>query len=271
MAENETQNQNQDPAAATPAGTPPPAAQPAATPPPAAAGQHQNGGGKNKGKRGPEVRIPVNQFKKRIQQEARGQAAKLIQEQLGVSLEEAKTILAKAKEGGAQPPADASARQVADDAVKKLQAENKRLQDAADKANRRAEDEAKKRQKEVSRLKEREILNHLNALAKELKINDPQYAIHLFARAAAAKPGIKPEEYFPSLKTTHPHLFAEVAAPIVPASTAPPESQQPGEVKPQPAPAGGQPGSAQAENVDDMSPQQFSKRTQSRYGYVQGM
>jgi len=281
-----------DPAAA--AAPPPAATTPAAAAPAAAKPTNGKTNGKPNGKRpqprmvtftdlhGVERQMPESSLQARI---ARG-AATIVKQRLGISLEEAERIV---KAGGAPAAAAATANgtpatpgqqatAMADDAVRRLTAENQRLRSRADREAKRANDEARKRQREVARLKELQLDAEFRAEATAAGIMDPaaaDYAVHLFGAAVEAGKATEPKAFFGQLKKTHTYLFAGAAAPParveIPADTAPPESNQPGETKPKPPPAGGGPGGGPGapKNADSMNPQEFAAH-QGRYGFRPG-
>lgn len=228
------------------------------------------------GKRKPqEVRIPLSGFKARLDREA----ANIIKKRLGCTLDEAEAIV-KAKQPGAAavPAAGAAPAAVANEGLVALQAQLTRVQRQATDALKKAGEWEAKHKKDTARLRDRAIENELKALAAVAGATDADYAIHLFARAAASGQATDPATYFGVLKTSHPHLFGTVqaAAPApkpaepvkVPASTAPPASNAAGEATPTPNPAGG---AKPAEGVEGMSQQDFSRRTRATYGFTPSM
>lgn len=250
-------------------------AQPKATPPaPVTAttqttAQAKPGHGKGH-KRGPEIRIPQQAFKSRVEREA----AAIVKKRLGISLEEAEQIV---KAGGVpaqttSTPAGvtAVANTTANDAIAKMQAENEKLRRQVATANKTAQDWQNKHKKDTSRLRDRQIETELKSEALRAGVVDPDYAVTLFARAAAKGEASDPAVFFGTLKTSHGHLFNGATAPApvtVSPTTAPPESLQPGENKPSPTPAGTP---ATVANVEAMSPQDFNRHLRS-YGYQPGM
>jgi hypothetical protein len=227
--------------------------------------------GKPNGKpRGPEIRIPQAAFKARVQREA----AVEVKRRLGITIEEAEALV-RAKGEGAAPGASGVA--VANEVVDKLTREKNAAEARAKKSETDRLALEAKHKKDVQRLKDKNIEAELRFTAKSAGITDPDYATHLFARAAASGQSTDPDAFFTSLKTSHPFLFVASTAPAaippkpteVPAGTAPPESAQPGEAKPTPAPAGS---STAAENpVDQMNPTEFGKHMRQKYGYTSGM
>jgi hypothetical protein len=158
---------------------------------------------------------------------------------------------------------------VADEAVRKLQAELTRSKAEADRQRKRADDEAHKRQKEVQRLKDRQVEGELRAMAKAAGFSDPDYFMHLFMRAVVADKTSQPQAMLDKMKESHPHFFT-VAPPVeMKGNTAPPESQHPGEKKPDQPPAGTSAAAPKVVDVDKMTPQEFAKHTRA-YGYTSG-
>lgn len=243
----------------------PPATDPAANGTPPASAAPPKPAAKQPQKRGPEVRIPQAAFKKRIEREAAAE----IKRRLGVSIEEAEAMIRKG--GGAAP--GATSQGVADEVVRKLQAENLKLKNDAEKRRQEAAIAEKKRQREIARLRDRQIETELRYMAKSAGIVDADYACTLFARAAAKDTNIEPEKFFAGLRQSHAYLFTAAPAapapePTVPAATAPPESKQPGETTP-PKPTPGESATAPTVDVDKMSPSEFARHTRS-YGYAPG-
>jgi hypothetical protein len=241
----------------TPTPAPAAAAAPAADPPAAKRPPQAQ-------RKGPRmIHIPEAAFKERV---ARAAAA----------LHKQRTDAEPASAAGAAAAAPAGqAAGSTDEAVKKLTAENARLRTDAAKASKRADDETRRRQKEVQRLKDRQVEAELRMAAVQAGIRDPDYALHLFARAAAGGKAQDPAKFFTELKPAHAFLFGDVVAappapPVVTATptTAPPESRAPGEAKPNAAPAGAPPA---APNADKMSPHEFAARTRAVYGFTPGM
>lgn len=268
--------------AATPAAATPAPATPAAAATPAPAPAKPNGKPKPPVKmvefidaKGKTIQMPETSFQARLE---RGMASR-IKQRLGVSLEEAEKIV---KAGGvatqvaaANPasatPSSAVTTSAADETVRRLQQENQRLKRRADIATRQANDANKKRQREVQRLKDQQMDAEFRIEAIRAGIHDPDYAIVLYSRAAAKGDVPQPSEFFGGLKASHPHLFVapQPVTVAIPASTAPPESQQPGEAKPTPAAAGAATGGGGGKTADDMSPNEFEAH-KKRYGWSGG-
>lgn len=252
------------------AGDPPAAITPATNPPTPAAPPSQAAKPNGQGaKRGPEVRIPQAAFKARIEREA----AAIVRKRLGISLEDAEKVV---KAGGQAPAANGAnaAQATADQAVAKLQGENEKLRRDAETSKRRAEEWERKHRKDTQRLKDRQIESELRFLAAQTGIVDTEYAVHLFSRASASDKAQEPQPFFASLKTTHAYLFTTPTAPppkavtpVVMATTAPPESGQPGESTPRPAAAGAPKAPT---DVTDLPNSQFAERTRAVYGYTAG-
>jgi hypothetical protein len=191
---------------------------------------------------------------------------------LGMSLEEAKVIIEAAKSGKSPQGDTASAPQV-NAALVKLEQENAKLRQKADAEARRATVWESKHKKDTTRLKDRQVEMELRVKAAQAGVQDPDYAIHLFAKAASAGATTDPDAFFGGLKGTHVYLFAAspVAAPPravdVPVTTAPPESRAPGEETPSPAATGAATPNA---DTDKMSPQDFARHARTTYGFVPG-
>lgn len=225
------------------------------------------------GKKTGMMEIPEREFMNRVQR----QAASLIKAKLGVTLEEAETIV---KNAAASTPGDADAKETADQAVAKERAKSARLEKQLEEANRLAAVEkkraAKDRERAANKLMEREVA-HAAAIAG---FRDPDYAMTLYARALKAALAedktLEASEYFSTIKgdEKYSYLFAKTGAaetpvpkpaPVVVApTTAPPESKAPGEATPAPKPAGGLPASKSA---DDMNTQEFASHARGKYNW----
>lgn len=243
-----------------------PATTPVVVPTPAKQQGKPNGNGKP---RGPEVRIPQAAFKARLQREAAAE----VRRRLGISIDEAEAIVKKTASPAGTPAG------VATDVVAKLQAEKAKLEAEITKSKKATADLEAKHKKDVQRLKDKQTEAELKFMAKGHGIVDVDYAIHLFARAAASGQATDPQAYFGSLKNSHVFLFqAPVATTVVETKveppaiitpvTTPPESTQPGEVKPPVAAAttGGA-----GPDVDKLDGPGFNRHMRSKYGYVPGM
>lgn len=211
-----------------------------------------------------EVRIPQNLFKARVQREAN----KVIADELGLPLAEAKAIIANSK--AATDEASKTNAQ-----IQALQAENARLTRRLDKSQRATKDWEKKHKTDIRRMRDAQIRDQVRIVATSAGVRDVDYAMHLFIQAAAKDPKVTPEKFFgETLKASSPFLYTTAAPaapaplPEVPAGTAPPESAQPGGATPQPTPAGGPPRAP--ENVDALNHQDFASRTRAKYGYSPG-
>lgn len=243
-----------------PAVTPTPA--PAAVAPVSAQGKPQgkkNGGGK-------QIRIPQNAFKARIDREA----AAIVRRRLGISLEDAEKLV---KQGGgkveAATPAAVPAAVAAtvSNTESAHSAELARLRKQLEQTKKIAFDWQNKHRKDTTRLKDKQIEAELSAAAARAGVVDTDYAVHLFAKAAASGKATDPGEFFTALKGTHVHLFSAPKPVEVTPTTAPPESMQPGEAKPVPVAAGTP---AKATNAEDMNPLEFNRHLRS-YGFSPGM
>lgn len=235
-----------------PPGTPePPAPQPAATP---------------KGKSGQWLRLPKASFAARVKRDAES----MVQSQFGVTFDEAKRLVdvgRNAEKGLLDNKA------ATDTTVKQLQEELDSTKRRLVKANEALQAGQKKHKREVKRLKDRQIEAQLKHQAARSGIKDTDYAVHLFAQAinSGDERAKDPSTYFNALRESHSYLFEGTTAPPpveVTPSTAPPASAQPGEVTPEPADPGAAP---PAPNVEDLDNQEFSRHTQSKYGFTPGM
>lgn len=223
-------------------------------------------------KRGREIRIPESAFKARVAREAAAE----VRRRLGVSMEEAE----KAVKSGGTPttpvaggaPAAVQANQMADEAVKKLQRDNERLKLESARHKKMAEDTAKKGAREIARMKDKQVEAELRQFAASAGFNDPDIFIHMFMRAVVADKALTPQGYVEKLKATHAYMFGVAPPPPVKVmpSTAPPESKQPGEKKPEQQPAGNAAASPKTPDVEKMSPQEFARHARG-YGYTPGM
>lgn len=244
------------PAAA--AAAPPPAV---AVPPPA---KPQKVKGKQQqsaphGHRSDDIVIPQKAFKQRIDREA----AMIVKRRLGISIEEAEQLV---KAGGGAQAGNPSAQTAADSA---LRAENERLKKERDRLRRESEDRVKKAEKAARRAGDKAITAEMRAEARLAGLVDPDYAVHLLAKAALKDENIDPSKFFAGLKTTHPHLFTVPVEPPAPpvavaASSAPPESPAAGEVRPSPAAAGAPPATVDAETMSDAD----FRAHQRNYGFT---
>ncbi len=203
-----------------------------------------------------ELRIPQSAFKERVDREA----ANLIKNKLGISLEEATAIVKAHQDGDADKAANELALKSELDAAKK----------AKEDADLKLVEAEKKHKKDLQKQKDKMLESEIKLLATTAGAKDTDIAMHLFAKAAAAGQTTDPKEFFETLKTEKPFLFGDGTAPPVKTvnpTTAPLESKAPGEVTPSPTP----PATTQPEKMaDDLSPQDFNKRLKSRYGYNSG-
>lgn len=265
-------------APAAPAATTTPGAPPAAPAAPAAAAPTSPPAGKKPQKpaKGKDRKHGFNteQFDKnpaamkRIRQLAARQAAELVQQKLGVSLDEAAELVKKAGaaidgDGGAAPgpaPAPGSDR------------EKEMLKRRVAKLAARVE--KSKRKLVAARARGREEATELELRLDVLRagINDEQadFALSQYRKAAqaAADPDKIPDPlpFFQGMRTTYPFIFAGAAAapPVVTLNptTAPPTSRQPGGETPTEKPAGEKPPQVDAFK---MSPEEF-RRHKASYG-----
>jgi hypothetical protein len=244
---------------ATPAVTAPPSVGTPAVVPTAAAPRKVPFQAQKKGSQ--IIQIPQVAFKARVDREA----IAIIKRKFGMTLEEAEKIIA----GGSGGQTSGNPQQVADLAAKKYAAEIDRLKKQNDISKKQALEWERKHKKDTTRLRDRQVETELRLLAVRANVVDPEYAVHLFARAAAKGDVVDPAVFFKGLQATHAFLFSAPTAPAVVdvrAVTAPLESQQPGEDRPSPTQAGSLGATV---NVEDMDPQQFSKHLRS-YGFVPG-
>lgn len=256
------------PAAAPPAPAPAPA--PAAAPAPKPPAPPASAAARPAGKKRREViNIPKNEFLARIRREAAKMTAAQVQEALGVPIDEAREIIANAKSGQAQPGAAAAPvtdrRTINENA--RLKAENNKLRSERDRFEVRL-------RKQKSKSRDKIVEERLRSSAALAGVKDVDYAVELYSRAvrtaaAASKDIPEPTEFWGGLRTSHPVLFGDAAPAAPPATTAPPESPQPGGERPQPAPPGASTG--KPETVDDMPPGEFADRTHRLYGIRPGM
>lgn len=256
----ETQTQTTIPgteAQAAPDAAPPPAV---ATEPPA---KPQKVKGRQQpvtnGRRSDDIVIPQKAFKQRIDREA----AMIVKRRLGISIEEAEQLV---RAGGGAQAGNQSAQAAADSA---LRAENERLKKERAKLQRESEDRVKKAEKAARRAGDRAITAEMRAEARLAGLVDPDYAVHLLAKAALKDENIDPSKFFAGLKSTHPHLFTVPVEPPAPpvavaASSAPPESPAAGEVRPSPAAAGAPPAAVDAETMSDAD----FRAHQRNYGFT---
>jgi hypothetical protein len=214
-----------------------------------------------RGQRGGNIVIPQKAFKERIEREA----ASIVRQRLGVSLEEAEKIV----RAGASSTAETGA-QAADQAVAEMRRENERLAKKLQAEKEAAQQWERKHKKDTTRLNDRLVEKELHFKASRAGIQDTDYALHLYARAANSGEADDPDKFFASLRAKVPMIFDPATAPKpepVAPSTAPAESTAPGGVTPKPA----EPGLKKpAEDVADMSPQDFAARTRNRYGWSVG-
>lgn len=222
---------------------------------------------------GPEIRIPQAAFKARVEREA----AAMIRRKLGVTVEEAERLVKAGGGAAGEGTEEDQVKATADAAIEALRKENESLKKRVSKAERETEAWQKKHKKDTQRMRDKMLEADLRARAAGAGVTDPDYAVVLFSRAVVAQKATDPDVYFKELRTTHPHLFGQVApaapAPAprtpVPANTAPPEAPTaPNGQPPAPATPGNQPPPVK---VDDLPPQQFSAHTRRKYGFTPGL
>ena len=161
----------------------------------------------------------------------------------------------------------AAIKATADAAAERAEAAEKR----AEEAERRAEDEKKARK----RAKAASVEAQLKAEAVKAGIEDEDYALVLYARAAAAAVGAKndkgepapqpppdPAQFFASLRSNKPALFKSGKA-----NTAPDGTAAAGAAPPAPQPAGDAAKPKTEDDVSDMDNMSFSRRTINKYGF----
>ena len=251
----EPTNNFQTPAVETPAVTPAAPAVQVVTPAvPAKKPQQQNG--KKPGLKKGMIQIPPAAFKGRVSREA----AMIVKNRLGVTLEEAERLVKAGPAATPQPgqSADAAA----------LMKANETLRREAEKVKRSNQDLERKYKKDTGRLKDKLVEQELRTEAVKAGVIEVDYALFQFAKAAATGQVIDPAKYFADLKKTSPFLFSTPTTPTetpveVPVTTAPPESLQPGGVLPTPV----TPGSPTETDVDKLTPTEFNARLRSKYGY----
>ena len=234
------------------AGTPPVVTPPAAPPP-----------------RSPAItEIPPERLKERIAREARGQ----LKEILGMSVEDAKKILA------------ANAAAAAKNGKRQDRAQRREERDI-DRAQRAAEilrEQVDKKKRAIKRTKERAEMDRLEhqmvraALAAGIDDEHVDFALELLRKHQLAQPAgadasatFDARAFFVGLRPKYGYLFASPApaaqpAPIdAPATTSPPQTSapggqgtSPGEPRPRPEPV----------NADKMTDAQFRAHRRSQYG-----
>jgi hypothetical protein len=216
-----------------------------------------NGSGKTSGKGN--ATGPSNgsePFMKRVQRATQSEVKKA----LGMSLDEAKAIIAKANSGApAEPAAQIDSKQLI------------KLRQELDAAKRQIAANEQRYKKQLARKDDQRLESDLKFVAAQAGVVDADYALTLYARAVrGTADGAKPPaaaEFFQGLRTSHQFLFnAPPAAPapvVTPVTTAPPESPAPGETKPTPAVAGTAP---PPRTADKMSDQEFADYKRRQYG-----
>jgi hypothetical protein len=205
---------------------------------------------------------------KRLRQEAARQAARLVQDKLGVSLDEAVELVKKAgtaidaAPGGAPPaaaPAPGSDREkrLLERRVAKLTARVEQSKRKVVSTKRRARDEVV------------ELELRLETLRAGIKDDQADFALWQYRKAVAAAPdeAAIPEAsaFFAGMKASHPQIFAG-AAPLPPVTLrptmTPPLSLQPGEETPANRKPGDEPPQVDAFKMSD---EQF-RRHKASYG-----
>lgn len=250
------------PAAAPAAGTPSAAAAPAAAAPaPRAAAPAAGGGGKQKNKGGQPGGQPFHKqagFKDRLQREA----AAMVRKNLGMTIEEAKALLAR---GGAPAPAAAAAPAAAP-APGARRDPDAALRTKVHEQERRIE----KQKNKIKTLRTRhadEMVNQTmrqEALGVGIAADHVDFALNLYSQAVrATKEGDPPESqvFFVGLRKTRAYLFRE-GAPVVTLSptTAPPEGAGPGGETATPAGAGTPPKLPDAMEMSDSEFREHKRR-----------
>jgi hypothetical protein len=220
------------------------------------------------------IEIPENAFKQRVQREA----AMLIRQQTGVTMEEAVRLIKAGGTVGAGGGQSAAAN-TADAALAQHQAEINKLRRQNERLTRESGEKVRKLEKQVKRAEDARQEAQIQAEARIAGITDPVYvdvALARFAKAVLADHTLQPDAFFADLKTKAPALFAAPVAAAaattaqptrVAATTAPPESQAAGGVVPAARPAGSPPEEFDAEKASE---QDFHAR-QRFYGFVPGM
>lgn len=273
-----------DPAAPTPQTPPAPGAPPAAPAAPAAAAPPAAPAAPAAPARAaaPAPKRPGNvddiQFDKhpkllkRLRQEAARQAARLVQEKLGVSLEEAVDLVKKAgasidgaPAAGGAPPAAAAPAPGSDREKRVLERRVAKLTARAEQQKRRIVSTKKRARDEVVELELR-----MDALRVGITDEQADFALWQYRRAAqaAADPESIPDPrpFFEGMRKTHPQIFASAAPAPAPVTlrptSAPPASRAPGQELPEVAPSGGAPPQVDAFKMTD---EQFRRHKQG-YG-----
>jgi len=238
---------------------------------PAAAAGGQGGGGQKR----PVITIPEAEFRKRVRRDAE----KLVSEQLGVGLEEAKKIIADrekaataaaaaAASGGT--PAASAATTGKSKAEERQEREIKRLKDVVERKKRRLQSVRAKARDEVFEERMRG-----KALVAGVLAEETDYVLDLLRRTCATvpegQPLPEPEAFFTGLRAKRPHLFAGAATPKptttvpVAGATAAPESATPG---------GGTPDAKTKvtppadKSVDDMTEEEFKEYRGRKYQFT---
>jgi Sec-independent protein translocase protein TatA len=248
--------------APAPGAPPPPPAPPAAPPAPAAA----------RGK-GEYLRIPRAQFKARITREADKILIDRAKETLGVSIEEAKAIIAKdrAAAGGA-PAAAGDPGATTSDEKKRLQ----QLEEENTRLKQQGEDDKRRSRRAVNRQKDERLAAELQAIAAQSGIKGDRplsYAVNEYRAAVLATPdGTEPPQpapFFSELLKTLPNLGAPGASSAPPVVVDQHPTTAPAGAPPPPPPAA--PGARQApRNAEEMSQEEFARHSQSVHGYRPG-
>jgi hypothetical protein len=135
-----------------------------------------------------------------------------------------------------------------------------------------AETKARDAEKKRRAAREKVVEAQLKAIAAKAGIDDEDYALMLYARAASANasavdekgepapvPPPAPEEFFAGLRKTKPAIFKEQLT--VTANTTPAQGAVPAPV------AAGAPPPTTVKTVDDMDHREFASTTRDRYGF----
>lgn len=149
-------------------------------------------------------------------------------------------------------------------------------------AEKRAEDERKRADEERARrrkAKDKIVEANLRKAAAKAGIEDEEYALVLYARAASAAVSKKdeqgnpapeappsPEEFFSGLVKAKPALSRQ-APPAPPANTAPSGADPGGSATPAPSKAGSSAGRGEESPVEDLNERDFAARTRAKYNF----
>jgi DNA primase len=158
-------------------------------------------------------------------------------------------------------------------AAEKNVADLKSQLEASEQKRAEAETKAEEARLAKRRAKDKMVEANLRKLATKAGLDDEDYALLLYAKAAAAAAGKKdadgnpapealpaPDEFFAGLAKTRPALL-KTAPPAPPASTTPAAADK----LPSPTPAGGS--AAAPRTADDRDEREFAASTRSKYGF----